>query len=157
MNGSEETKRRTPEQVHAQRVRELRAVRMTLVDGPEDYQVERFWWEPHFVYLLHFPADGVYKVGLTRDKRRPQLLCRGRGFVRETHELANRYAAFVLESSIWLRTNDERCDPPTALYDSGRTEYWRDALSIPSLASVVSELMEDRARPAWDLTVYARH
>lgn len=146
----------TSRQALAQRVRDLRNVRETLVDGPENYQVERFWWEPHFVYLLHFPADGVYKVGLTRDKKRPELLCRGRGFVRETYELANRYAAFVLESCILICTRDARCDPPTGLYDSGRTEYWHDAFPILPLAEVAAKLTDDRARPAWDLTIFAQ-
>lgn len=146
----------TPQQALAQRVRDLRNVRETLAHGPEEHQVERAWWEPHIVYLLHFPMDEAYKVGLTRDRKRPELLCRGRGFVRETHELANRYAAFVLESCILLGTHDARCDPPTGLYDSGRTEYWRDALSIPPLLEVASELSEDRALPAWDLTIFAQ-
>lgn len=148
--------KRTTEQVSAQRIRDLRNVRQTLLDGPEAYQVERHWWEPHFVYLLQFPADGVYKIGLSRDKKRPQTLCRGRGYVRETYELANKYAAFVLESLVLACTNEVRCDPPAGLYESGRTEYWRDALSIPPLASVVSALAEDRALPAWDLTIYAQ-
>lgn len=146
----------TPQQAAAQRVRDLRATREALVDGPQEYQIELRWWEPHLVYLLHFPADGFYKVGLTRDKERPQLLCRGRGFVQETLELANKYAAFVLESDVWFRTANERCDPPAALYSSGRTEYWRDVLTIPTLAELTAELPEDSALPAWDLTIYAQ-
>lgn len=113
------------------------------------------WWEPHEVYLLHFVNDHQYKVGVAHvgSSRVNDLRHRGDRVV-ERFEVANKWAAEVIEFEVLQRTLLAWERPHRFAHQGGESERWSDWLEPPVLAEVLESLTEDRSRPGWELSAY---
>lgn len=124
--------------------------------GVDDPHVDLGWWEPHQVYLLHLPARGQYKVGLTRVGSRRTAAVGGVA-ARAVDQLtfANRWAALVVEHHVLDLAWDawERPDR-FATGDKGETERWNDWLVPPPLSVIRDSLESDIHLPGWDVTIF---
>lgn len=113
------------------------------------------WWEPHEAYLLHFVEDHQYKVGIARIGSARLVETRHRGdLVLERIELANQWAAKVVEFEVLQRMLPAWERPHRFSHEGGESERWSDWLEPPSLVDVVSSLEEDRARPGWGISAF---
>lgn len=134
----------------------LAHARDALVDIDYYGNAERGWWEPHVVYLIHYPAESVFKVGLTRvGTNRISKLTGSRGRLVDQLSVANRWAALVVEHHV-LELVWDAWKPPArfASGERGETEQWADWLVPPPLSAVCDSLVEDRQAPGWDVSVY---
>ena len=113
------------------------------------------WWEPHEVYMLHFVADHQYKVGIARvgSSRVNELRHRGDRIV-ERIEVANQWAAKVVEFEVLQRVLPAWERPHRFAHQGGESERWSDWLEPPELIEVVEALAEDRRRPGWGVSAY---
>jgi hypothetical protein len=113
------------------------------------------WWEPHEIYLLHFVADHQYKVGIARigSSRVNELRRRGDRIV-ERIEVANLWAAKVVEFEVLQRVLAAWERPHRFAHQGGESERWSDWLEPPKLTEVVQTLVEDRKRPGWGVSAY---
>lgn len=120
--------------------------------------VERGWWEPHLVYLIHFAAEATFKVGLTRiGSTRVHRLAGRRGQLVDSIEVANRWAALVVEHHVLELIWDAWKRPDRfATGDQGETERWSDWLVPPPLSVVRDSLTEDQQSPGWELSVFRK-
>jgi hypothetical protein len=123
--------------------------------GARDPHAELGWWEPHQVYLLHLPASGQFKVGLTRlGSKRLATVGGANALVVDRITMANRWAALVVEHHVLELVWDAWKQPDRfAAGDKGETERWNDWLVPPPLSVVRDSLVEDRTLPGWDVTV----
>lgn len=95
--------------------------------------------EPHRVYLFHFPALGVFKVGLTHnrhDRRMFQHIAGGGTLVDSVvvydREAARRLEALLkLEYQSWITSAVGPSDFP----QGGWTETWSDEAPLPDLTA----------------------
>ncbi|WP_152998185.1 DUF7662 domain-containing protein [Curtobacterium luteum] len=103
--------------------------------GPSRDEVDQGWWEPHDVYLIHFPEARVTKVGITNSRTgRAQELSTPGGTVVQANRLANRFGAVVLEGAFLQLADDLRTEPPLWLAQTtGVTEFWSDSFPTPSI------------------------
>lgn len=113
------------------------------------------WWEPHEVYLLHFVADHQYKVGIARigSSRVDELRHHG-DQVLDRIEVANQWAAKVVEFEVLQRVLAAWERPHRFAHQGGESERWSDWLEPPKLGEVVEALVEDRKRPGWGTSAY---
>ncbi|MCT9001689.1 hypothetical protein [Microbacterium memoriense] len=146
------------EQLKRMRSDWLTFARGELADPRRLSHVELGWWEPHHVYLLHYPADAAYKVGITRvDSTRIAKLTGSRGRLVDRLEVANRWAALVVESHVLELVWDAWKQPDRfATGDQGETERWSDWLVPPPLSVVRDSLTEDQKSPGWEMSVFRR-
>ena len=124
--------------------------RECLAFGPTVDQVQVRAWEPHYVYVLHVPAERLYKVGRTRhDSRRlADLTARGRAVIVQKHLVANQWAARALEGVVLELTAPARRHG-AASSAHGKTEHWEDSMEPPKLAAIAVELAGDPALRHW--------
>lgn len=122
----------------------------------DDPHVERGWWEPHQVYLLHLPRLGKFKVGLTRtDSKRVASVGGASAELIDSCLCANRWAALVIEHHVLDLAWDawERPDR-FATGDRGETERWNDWLIPPPLSVICDSLDDDTQLPGWDVSIF---
>lgn len=127
--------------------------------APGDFSnAERGWWEPHLVYRIHFAAEATFKVGLTRiGSTRVHSLAGRRGHLVDSIEVANRWAALVVEHHVLELVWDAWKRPDRfATGDQGETERWSDWLVPPPLSVVCDSLTEDRRAPGWEMSVFRK-
>jgi hypothetical protein len=103
--------------------------------GPSRDEVDQGWWEPHDVYVIHFPEARVTKVGITNSRTgRAQELSTPGGKVVQANRLANRFSAIVLEGAFLQLADGFRTEPPLWLAQTtGVTEFWSDSFPTPSI------------------------
>lgn len=93
--------------------------------------------EPHRVYLVHFPALKVVKVGLTHNRHDRRLLDHALigGTVIDTVVVPDRESARKLERVLKTRYRAWATDDvgPTDLPQGGWTETWREEAPVPNL------------------------
>jgi hypothetical protein len=98
--------------------------------------------EPHRVYLFHFPALGVMKVGITHNRHDRRLFDHGMqgGILIDSVLVSDREHARRLESllrarySQWVTAEVGSADFP----QGGWTETWRDDAPLPDLTAEAS-------------------
>jgi hypothetical protein len=131
--------------------RELDYAYSALETSPEADHVKLRWWEPHVVYVLHVASEGLYKVGHTRhDTRRlRELTSRNRAEVVQTIELANLWAAKVVEGTVLDGTTSARKFADRFDARNGQTEHWDDSMPPPDLKAVADECAADPRLRFW--------
>lgn len=133
--------------------------RKELDDGPPivlDTAEQLRQWSPHEVYVIHFREAGLFKIGIaSTGNGRPEDICRKAGaLLLDRYEVANEWAAKVIEGE-WLRqVRDVRVEPPLwVAQHAGVSEFWRDEVPAPSLRDYVLSLADDLARPHWSISL----
>lgn len=126
-----------------------------LLVPPTPEAVDRGWWEPHIVYVIHFPEAEVTKVGLTHgDSNRATVLSGPGGTVLQANRLANRWSATVLEGTFLHLADDHRVEPPLWLAQTaGVTEFWADSFAAPSVDEALAVAGDAAKLPNWTLSV----
>ncbi|GEC75866.1 hypothetical protein MLI01_20110 [Microbacterium maritypicum] len=72
----------------------------------------------------------------------------------ERVEVANQWAAKVVEFEMLQRVLTAWERPHRFAHQGGESERWSDWLEPPKLTEVVETLIEDRKRPAWGVSAY---
>lgn len=113
---------------------------------------------PHVVYVLHVASEGLYKVGHTRhDTRRlRELTSRNRAEIVQTIELANLWAAKVVEGMVLDRTASARKFANRFDARNGQTEHWNDSMPPPDLNTVANECAADPRLRFWSASELMR-
>lgn len=114
--------------------------------------VDRRYWEPFRVYLIHFDEIGLYKVGLTRaDTSRVAHLIKPGGELVEDVVVANKTAAMLLELLSLQSMAPHRSEPPLWVAQwTGAAEFWRDEVQLEPLRDQVARLAGDADLVEWD-------
>lgn len=107
------------------------------------------WDQPHLVYQVHLPEQGLFKVGLTRvGTRRLTELARGRELVSvETVTVDNRFEAQLVEIAALRLTDPWRQLIPLQHSAAGYTEMWSDQGPTVDLSALVEELRDGASQP----------
>lgn len=127
----------------------------SLIVPPTREAVDRGWWEPHIVYVIHFPDAEVTKVGLTHgDSNRAAVLSGPGGTVLQANRLANRWSATVLEGAFLHLADGFRVEPPLWLAQTaGTTEFWADSFAAPSADDALAIAGASVEHPNWSLSI----
>ncbi|WP_130176977.1 hypothetical protein [Cryobacterium sp. SO1] len=144
------------ERMHVMHQRELDCARSVLETSPTSDHVDLRWWEPHVVYVLHIDSERLYKVGHTRhDTRRlRELTSRNRAEIVQTIELANVWAAKVVEGTVLGRTAGVRRFADRFDSRNGQTEHWDDSMPPPDLEVVAEECAVDPLLRFWSVSEF---
>lgn len=106
------------------------------------------WWRPHEVYLIHFPDEHRYKVGLTLvgSHRIKHLMASRSSVVVDRVVVGNRIIAEMVEVDILtaIQPWHEFGDPTRK--EGGYTELWSDDGPSIDLASFVTAATSEVAR-----------
>lgn len=110
--------------------------------------VDDAWWRPHEVYLIHFPDEFRFKVGLTLvgSQRITHLTASRSSVVVDRVAVGNRFVAEMIEVDVltavepWHELGDPHCR------GGGYTEMWSDAGPSVDLASFVAAATSEVAR-----------
>lgn len=124
-----------------------------LQSDPQKQDLDREWWAPHLVFIVHHRSLGLYRVGITgRGTRRIANLCANqRGELVQVEQFANRFAATFVECDVLLATDDWRFPIEASLLE-GRSNIWDDSGPVPSIVHI-SEVIQNRLNPPlWNTT-----
>lgn len=126
-----------------------------LLMPPTPEAVDRGWWEPHIVYVIHFPDAEVTKVGLTHgESNRATALSGPGGTILQITRLANRWSATLLEGALLRLADDYRAEPPLWLAQTtGVTEFWADSFVAPSGVEALAVVGAATEFPNWALSI----
>lgn len=125
------------------------------IDDFWEYEPAQGWFEPHLVYVIHYPEVRLFKARLMHAATsRIASLKRIEGELVEAYRVPNRWVAKMLEGGCLLMVNEARVEPRLRLaQDAGATEFWRDNVVIPPLANVLLSVRGGDAAPGWSISI----
>jgi hypothetical protein len=109
-------------------------------------------WSPHEVYVIHLSEAGLYKIGITSARSgRPEMISRkSGGELVDLYDVANEWAAKVIEGNWLLGVRQHRVEPPLwVAQHAGVSEFWPDEVPAPPLRTYVASLVDDVVRAPW--------
>jgi hypothetical protein len=123
--------------------------------GASRDEVDQGWWEPHDVYVIHFPQARVTKVGMTNSRTgRAEKLSTPGGTLVQANRLANRFSAIVLEGAFLQLADGLRTEPPLWLAQkTGVTEFWSDSFPTPSIDMALAVVASVAELSNWNVSV----
>lgn len=121
---------------------------------PSAFHIQLRWWEGHFVYIIHIPEDGLYKVGVTRrnSSRLQNLTARGRATVMALLPVANLWAAKLVEFEVLEVTRHAQRVGDPFTYLNGQYECWDDSFAPPDVVAITELLATDPALVSWSVS-----
>lgn len=123
---------------------------------PSAFHIQLRWWERHFVYIVHIPEDGLYKVGVTRrnSSRLQNLTARGRATVIALLQVANLWAAKLVEFEALEATRHVQRVGDPFTYLNGQYECWDDSFAPPDLVAIAERFDSNPALVSWSVSQY---
>lgn len=119
-----------------------------LKSGLTQLSIDDAWWRPHEVYLIHFPDERRYKIGLTLvgSQRIAHLTASRPSVVVDRVAVGSRFVAEMIEVDVLTAIEPwhELGDPHRK--GGGYTEMWSDAGPSVDLASFVAAATSEVAR-----------
>lgn len=91
--------------------------------------------KPHEVMLVYYPTARVHGVASAATPDSARKIRRNGGEILETVLAPNRYAARIIKAASLEQASEHRCIPPRSLVPTGRTETWRQAAGVVTLAA----------------------